>query len=220
MRAIGVVFLVRINMDLEELKDRLTADLDKAAMSSMTLLNGFCFLDDEASKIMPIFRNTRYIPFYYHLGKYVQPKTFLHAGMGLGLESGVFLMSCHSVEHLLVFQDPMKEHYLPRLGIRNVKNKYKKRDFDSFVGDFDADELRNKINEREWDLVIITEFMNYDRHRKYFDVLWQKTSYDGLMVVEHLSHEPNKQAFNDFIKLVNRKPVILDTRYGTGIIKK
>lgn len=205
-------------MELKELTDRLQNDVDKEVMSSMTLFQRFRFMD-ERSRLTGAYFDPRYIPFYYHFGKYIFPKTMLHAGFGLGLVSGVLLDSCKSVERFLAFQNPRGEYYSPRLAVRNIKDRYKKQ-FNLYVGAIDDDGFTQMLNKEEWDLIIHTELISYDEHRSEFDILWEQLVYDGLFVIDHLTHEPCQKAFEDFCKIVNREPIIMDTRYGVAIIKK
>lgn len=206
-------------MDLNELRDQLETDLEKSVISSMTLFNRFRFLDDR-SKETGAFFDPRYIPFYYHLAKRISSKTLLHAGFGLGIESGVFLLGCKTIEKFLAFQDPMGQFYSSRVGVNNIKDKYKGQSF-YYVGSIQDDKLSDKMTENEWDVVIVTERMGYDQHRLYLDLLWGCMKYDGLMVVDFASsHEPNQQAVKDFCKIMNRDPAIINTRYGVAIIKK
>ena len=182
----------------------------------MTLMSRFRLLDDKSRSTLA-FYNPRYIPFYYYLGKYIQPKTLLHIGFGIGIESGVFLLSCPTVEKFFAIQDPMGDFYSSRIGERNVSDKYKK-EFECYVGNIES---ASKIKDNEWDLQLITETMSYDKHRQYFDIAWDNLVYNGLMVVDNLIyHEPIKQAFVDFCTIVNREPIMIDTRNGVGIVKK
>lgn len=206
-------------MDLEELKGQLDADLDKSVISSKTILSRFRFLDDRA-KNTGAYSDPHWIPFYYHLGKRMKATSLLHVGFGLGIESGTFLLGCRTVENLLGFQDPRGEYYSLRVGINNIKDKYRKG-FRCFACNILNDELVACMGEREWDVIIQTEMTQYDEHRSYFDICWSYLKYGGLLVVDYVtSHDPNRQAVDDFCKIVNREPIMLDTRYGVAIIEK
>lgn len=206
-------------MDLNDLKGQLETDLDKAVVSSMVLLRNFHLLDDR-SRLTGAYFDPRYIPFYYHLGKKIQPKFLLNIGFGLGLPSGVFLMACKTVEKLLALESPDQEFYSPRLALKNVKNRYKNW-FKCCVSDLTDDDFVSEMKRNEWDAVLVTEPTSYDRQRAILDVAWNNLAYGGLMVVDHvLSDETNEQAFYDFCKINSREPVVVKTRYGVGMVRK
>lgn len=209
--------LVRI-MILQELQEQLHTDLDKGIVSSTVLLDRFSFIDDK-SKITGAYSDPRYIPFYYYLGKKLSVKSLIHAGFGLGLVSGAFLMGCHTVEHFLAFQDSFGEFYFPRLGIKNIKSKYKGH-FDCYTGKQGSEDLSNLLKAREWDISLVTDVMSYDQHRQCLDIVWENLKHHGLLVVDHISHEPNSKAFEDFCKIVNREPIKIKTRYGVSILER
>ena len=58
-----------------------------------------------------LFADPKYFPFFYHLGKKVQPRKLLEIGFGLGLVSGCFLQGCKSVQEFTAFQDKRDEFY-------------------------------------------------------------------------------------------------------------
>lgn len=206
-------------MDLKELKDQLEVDLNKAVISSMALLSRFCLLDDSARNIGPYF-DPKYFPFYYHLGKKVSPKSLIHSGFGLGLESGIFLMGCKTVNNFLAHQDPLDQYYSSRIAIKNIKRKYKGK-FNCFIGDIHNEEFSDVLKQVEWDMVIVTESKNYEQLRNCYDVLWNSVGYNGLMIVDYVTRQDsNRRAFEDFCKTISRDPLIVNTRYGIGIIEK
>jgi hypothetical protein len=73
----------------------------------------------------------------------------------------------------------------------------------------------------EWDLAIISEESTYDRHIEYLDVLWNRVRLGGLIVIDYQDrHEPSKRALDDFCQIKKRDPVIVNTRYGVGMIQR
>lgn len=204
-------------MDLKELKNQLDADLNKSIISSSILLGRFSLIDDSA-KIIGSYFDPRYFPFYYHLGKRITPKTLLHFGFGIGLESGIFLMGCKTINSFLAFQDPLEGYYSPRIGMKNIKRVYKNQS-DYIVGSIKED--LDKLKQNRWDVAIVTDIKKYDELRYCFDKIWDSINYNGLMIVDHITHEDsNRRAFEDFCKITNRDSVSVDTRYGVGIICK
>jgi len=207
-------------MDLAELRDNLNVQLDKQLISSRTLLHGFRMID-EASRKTGAYVDPRYIPFYYYLGKNVSPKSLVEVGFRLGLFSGCFFKSCHSVERFLAFQEAKAdEFYSARLGVKNVKDNYKGQ-FDIHIGHLSDDGFNNLFRSQNWDLGIVNEEVGYDQHRIYLDVLWSQLNDDGLIVMDYISsNDRAKKAFLDFCQIKNREPVIFATRYGTGMVQK
>jgi predicted O-methyltransferase YrrM len=182
------------------------------------LLNKFRFID-EGSRQTAAYSDPRYIPFYYHLGKFIQPKTLLELGFNLGLFSGCLLKSCKSVEYFVGFQEKTPEYYSPRFGIKNVRDEYKNA-LDVYIGSIVDDEFAAKLK-KGWDLVIVNEKLGYDKHLSYLETVWPHINLGGVVVMDYIaSHDPAKEAFHNFCKISNRKPITFTTRYGTGIIQK
>jgi len=189
----------------------LKKDLEKELIQSPALFHGFLFLSADATRT-PAYADPRYLPFYYYLSKYVQPQKLLEVGFTLGLHSGAFLRHNTSVEHFLGFQSP--EEQPSRLGAKNIGLVYKKP-FQVFVGRFfDA-----PLKEHAWDLVLWDKQWPYDVARSGLDRVWDSMALDGFLVYERLNGE-NRRAFDDFCKIHDRVPVVLQTRYGVGIVKR
>ena len=204
---------------MEQLKQNLEDKLNNSNLGSKVLLGRFKVID-EASRKTPAYVDERYIPFYYHLGTMLEPKSMAEIGFRLGLCSGCFLKGCKTVESFLAFQEQGEEFYSPRIGKSNIQDCYR-NDFDVHVGKILDNEWSQKFNEREWDLVLINEEVTYDRHMEYLDFVWPQISFDGLLVMDYISwHKPAKQAFYNFCKIKNREPISIKTRYGVGIVQK
>ena len=193
-----------------ELKDSLKADLKKELVTARSLLSGFLFLGNVLRT--PAFADPKYIPFYYHLSKYVQPKNLLEIGFTLGLLSGAFLKNNKSVEYFLAYSPP--EDRPGRLGVKNVQVVYG-GEFDSFVGPFSG----LNLNSHQWDLVIFDKLFSYDEARAVLDRVWDHMALDGLLVFERVRDEDGLPFF-DFCKIHQREPLIFETRYGTGIVQR
>jgi predicted O-methyltransferase YrrM len=187
-------------------KSRLEADLALQRISSKILLNGFRFIE-ESSRKTAAFQDPTYTPFYYHLGRQIEPKKMLIVGFGLGLSAGCFLKGCKTVDGILAIEELSTEYFSPR------------REFDFKMGNpFD---LQESLRAHEWDLTLIDSEVNYDKLRNYLDVIWANTAHNGLIVMEHISGDSSTQkAFFDFCKIINREPFVFATRYGTGIVQK
>ena len=206
-------------MDTKQLKESIENDLAKKLVDSRILLDRFTVID-ETSRGTSAYTDPNYIPFYYHLGKYVFPKRIIEIGFRLGFFSGSFLTSCKTVEKFIAFQQSQENvFYSSTLGRRNINKVYSKF-FNWHVGDI-FDELFEKMLDDKWDLVIINEELDYEKHRTYLEFVWEKMELNGMIAMDYVNfHEPCKKAFNDFCKIVNREPVICSTRYGTGLIQR
>ncbi len=206
-------------MDPKQLKVSIEKDLVKKLIDSRILLDRFRVID-ESSRKTSAYTDPYYIPFYYHLGKYVFPKKMFEIGFRLGLFSGSFLTSCKTVEKFVAFQQHQENiFYSPKLGCGNIKKTYT-NDFNYHVGEI-FDKPFEKMLEGKWDFVIINEELNYEKHRTYFEFVWERMELDGIIIVDYVNfHGPVKTAFQDFCKIVNREPVICKTRYGTGLIQR
>jgi predicted O-methyltransferase YrrM len=205
-------------MEPIELKLLLEEKLDKN-LSPRVFLDSMRVIDEESRKTAA-YNDPRYIPFYYWLGEAVKPKSVIEIGFRLGLCSGNFFRGCKTAEKFFAFQEISTEYYSPRIGRRNVKDHFKGK-FDIHVGFLTDDRVDMILSVNVWDLAIINEEVGYDKHRSYLEVIWSKLNTDGLIIMDYVSrHKPAKEAFLDFCKYVNREPVVVNTRYGIGIIRK
>jgi predicted O-methyltransferase YrrM len=198
---------------MDDFVKELESEINKPiSLPSKILMSRFCFLT-EGSKFTQMMADPKYFPFYYQLGKRVQPRRLLEVGFGLGFISGCFLQGCKTVEEFTAYHSPKNEFYTFKLGRRNVfsvyKNKFK------FINDIL--ELSG-----EYDLVIINDD-NYtiDDYRAILDKTWEHLSYGGLFVIDHARYgNMGKQILPDFFKIVNREPNFVNTRYGVVLLKK
>ena len=206
-------------MELNELKNEINTALNKQLISSRILLHNFRLIDENSRK-SGAYQDSRYIPFYYHLGKHISPKSVLEIGFRLGLNSGTFFKSCKTVEHFLSFQPKEEGFYSENLAKANVKDSYR-GELDFHLGQIEDVSFESKLSKREWDLALINEEKGYDEHRRYLDMIWPFVKLGGYVVKDFVtSHKPAKTAFIDFCKIVDRKPIMFETRYGVGTIQK
>jgi predicted O-methyltransferase YrrM len=206
-------------VDIGELRDKINIDLDRQAISASTLLSKFRVID-EVSRRSSQYCDHRHAPFFYYLGKYVQPKNVLEIGLQLGFFSGCFLKSCCTVENFLTFQSKPDEFYSPRMAIKNIIDSYRKK-IDVYVGNVSDDAFLQLLSSHSWDMVFLNEETTHDQHRLFLDLIWTHVNLGGLIVAQHLdSHQPAHDVFFDFCKVHQREPVLIRTRYGTGIIEK
>jgi hypothetical protein len=204
-------------IDVEILADELREDLDKCTMCPYAIMSRFRFIT-ETSRRAGAYSDPMYVPFYYYLGKKIQPRKLLKFGFNLGLLSGAFLTSCRSVEDFYAFHLASDRYYAARIGIKNVRTLYanKMRYHYGSASDF---ETIQAITEG-WDLIILNQECGCDDFRSYLDLLWDGLAIDGLLVVEDLSHHDFSDAYKDFCLSKNRKEIVVETRYSTGLIQK
>jgi len=206
-------------MDINNLKTQIDEVFKKELVSSRILLNSFRLID-ESSRKAASYQDNRYTPFYYHLGKFVQPKHLVEIGFKVGLVSGCFLKSCKSVENFLTFQEKNNDYYSSRLARHNIKDVFKGK-FGFYHGQVSDEEFLAEYTKEEWDLILVNQEIPYDEQRQQLDLLWENTSLGGLVVMDYIATwQPAKDAFNDFCKVKNREPITFKTRYGTGIVQK
>jgi len=206
-------------MDLSKLKNDVEAKMKASRIGSHVFLDRFRVIQ-ESSRKTAAYTDSRYAPFYYYLGELIQPKSMVEIGFRLGLLSGCFLKSCKTVENFLGFQEVGEEFYSPRLGRSNIKDVYKKS-IDIYVGNLYDGEWSKRFKDETWDVIFINEEKNYDRHMEYLEAIWPQVAYNGLIFMEHVRyHEPATLAYLNFCKIKNRDSVIIDTRYGVGMIQK
>ena len=200
-------------IDLEILQKKLYEDVKKSRVNTSLLCNNFLFIS-EGSKKSSAYIDPKYIPFYYHLGKYIQPKNMIEVGLRLGLFSSCFLKSCKSVEYFLGFQQKNNEYYSPRFALNNIGFNYSGKI--EIIVESKIPDLKTKF-----DLSIINEELDYDIHRIYLDTLWNVMELDGLIVHDYIhSNKLVGTAFRDFAKTKNRDIIEIKTRYGVGIVKR
>lgn len=201
---------------MQDLKTKIETALDKGLLSTRSLLSKFRVID-ERSRETSVYLDNTYFPFYYYLGKLTGPKKVFESDFGLGLHTAAFLSSDNQVEDVLVHHHAAG-YYSPRIGLNNLRLIYKKSlDFsDSKITDRN---FLDKLNSTKRDMLLLHHKMAYDKQRSFLDLLWDSLNFDGLLVLDHVFNE-NRQAFLDFCKITGRDPIIVNTRYGVGIVKK
>jgi predicted O-methyltransferase YrrM len=206
-------------IDLKKLKLDVDVHLKKELISGKLLLDRFCMINEDSRK-SPSYSDPKFTAFYYHLGKYLEPKSLLEVGFDLGLFSGCFMISCKTVEKFLAFRENKKDYYFSsKIGQRNIK-KYFKGPIVFHFGTI-YDDLLDKNLSQPYDMIIITMEQAYDKQLEYMEFFWPHLSENGIMVCENIIyHEPTKEAFDAFAFSKNREPIIFSTRNGTGILQK
>ena len=203
-------------VELDSLKKNIDKLLKKQLISGKIFLDKLGFIDENSRKTVA-YTDPNYVPFYYYLGKFIKPISFLSLNFSLGLLESCFFKSCKSVEYFYGFHQKNKDYYSIRIGNKNLGFKKNKK---IYIGDFRDDNF-NKDVENSWDLVLINEELSYDRYLEYLEFIWPYLNENGLIICENICYDSaGKNAFISFSESINRKPVIFHTRYGTGILQK
>lgn len=199
--------------------EQLEKDLTKSIVTTNMLTSGFKFIN-ESSKRSGAFNDALYIPFYYHLGKYLKPKKLLEIGFDLGFISSCFLKSCNTVDYLLTFQNKLNDNWDRNLGKSNIKKNYKK-EFEVHCGELLDKELLDKIEDNAFDLAIINFQGSYDSLFTLCDFIYLKLNKDGFIVMDFIkSNKKNEEIFFNIANGYKKEYKVFNTRYGTGVIKK
>ncbi len=206
-------------MELRELEEKLNFDLNRQLISSTVLLDDLHIIEEDDRKLSQ-YADPRYVPFYYHLGKYLKPKNLLEYGLGLAFFSTCFMKSCRTVEKFFAFQERDKNFYSNRMAIKNIKRVFNGKFYYHLGRIVDAD-CQEKLSVDKWDLVFINEKLHYDTHMLHLDIAWEHLNEGGYIVVDYAITHPNAaKSLANFCKIQNIKPIIIKTRYGAGIIQK
>lgn len=200
----------------DDIKFKIEESIKKGLVSSRILLDRLRVIE-ESSRKSGAYQDPSYFPFYYHLGKFVSPKSITNIGFRLALHTCCFLKSCKSVVQINAFERRQNEFYSPKLALANIKDINKKIKVNFHYGKIiDFVYMKNKV-----DMVLFNEQINQDKMQESFELMWELVNFDGLYVVDYIdSNENVKNAFESFCKIINREPVYIKTRYGIGIVQK
>jgi hypothetical protein len=204
-------------MDYIELQE----DVNKGLARSDILLSGTKVLT-ESSRESPEYQDSRYLPFYYHLGKQVAPRRVVEIGPKLGLPAACFLQSCKSVEMWFALGNPVAEQ--SRISKSNISLHLDLTEDDYStvtVMGLMKELMQKELPDVEWpiDLALVTEDFGGDV-KIYMEFLWKYLESEGLLVCDYIDSDAQGEAFMDFCKTKNRTPVGIQTRYGVGIIER
>lgn len=192
--------------------ENLKQDLKKQLVSSSVLLDSLSVISDN-SRLSNEYLDATYYPFYYYLGKYIEPKSFLEIGFNLGFTSACFFKSCKSVTSFLAFQEEKDNYYSSKIGKNNIKKYYK----NSFLFVYSKTELfLSNLNEKI-DFCIINDVWGYDKARLYLDFIYNNLTEQAYLVVDHLNDKNMADAFKDFCKIHQMNCEYFDTRYKIGV---
>ena len=206
-------------IDIDRLADTVNAELNAGAISGRVLLDRFSLIDESSRKTAP-YLDHRYAPFYYHLGKHIEPLSVMEIGFTLGLLSASLFTSCKSPSRFFGYKESSPNFTSLRIGKTNIKLRFK-GESNFYIGSIYDQEFIDIFSPNPWDLVILNDETVYDKHLEYLDAVWPQISEHGLVIAEYIDrHVPARDAFFAFCESKNRKPVVFETRYGTGLLQK
>lgn len=206
-------------MTTAELKSQIEDFLSKP-FNARVLLNT-ARLINENDRRASAYTDPNYIPFYYHLGKLIKPKSVVEIGVRLGLTGSALTWSCGSVERYLALQESnATDYYSIRLARANIRDHFKGELY-THVGSVEDEGFSAMLEAQEWDLAIINDEVGYDRHLLFLETVWERIAMGGWLVCDYVeSHRPAKRAWDGFCKARNRTPEFISTRYGVSIVQK
>lgn len=198
--------------------DDMEKDISKGIITSRVLTGGFKFLNENDKKSI-IYNDPFYIPFFYHLGKRINPVCFFEMGFDLSLISSCFLKSCKSVEYFLAFQQKTQDSYNEKLAISNLKINYKK-DFNYYCGNFFDEGFLYHFDKKDFDLIIINSQDNYDKLFAAVEYSYMRLKDNGYLVFNNLNANKNKEIFLNIAIGYKKEYKVLGTKYSVGILEK
>lgn len=205
-------------MDAELLRQQLNAGL----INSDVILSGAKLVGDTDHESTS-FRDPRYLPFYYHLGKQLQPKVVYQIGAKLGLVGAAFMKSCKSVtDWIAMDEDRNHRAMVITSNLRlNENPAYRTTEYQSgYMGLNDSMlDIKNEHTEAfpGCDMSFLSEDFGKDRYLRHLNFLWMILKPEGLLVADYITAN---DAFHEFCRVKNREPMIFETRYGVGIVQR
>ncbi|NDD55036.1 hypothetical protein EBZ39_14435 [bacterium] len=205
------------------LLNKLKIDIEKKLASGLVgprvLLDRMRLIDEESRK-SPQYHDPNYLPFYYHLSKFIKPRVILQVGFNLALPLCCFLRGSESASSAIGLQIDSREFYSPRLALANIKD-VKGRSFASsfHLGKVTDSAFADMVSPGV-DLVMITEKVGPDLI-DILEVCWQSLNLDGFILLDKAPlGSPEGKLFSDFCRSKNRDFIFFSTRYGTALSMK
>lgn len=198
--------------------DQLDIDLKKSLVGTSLLTSNLKFID-ELSKKSSAYNDNTYIPFYYHLGKYLKPERLLEIKVDLGFTGSCFLKSCKTPEYYLGFQPKMEIPWNKNLYISNIKKNYKK-ELGLYYGKFLDKKFLDLVEEKKIDAAIINTKDDHDNLFTLCDFIYLNLSNNGYLIIDFIKNSRNEEIFFNIANGYKKEYKVFNTRNGTGVIKK
>lgn len=174
------------------MKDKVEQSFRKGLVNTNLLLAHAKLLTTNSNNSLE-FLDKKYLPFYYHLGKYTDPISVIQVKPKLGLPALCFLQGCSTVESWVVVGN------FDRFISANISQKTKLE----FV----------EQSNRKYDMAFVSE--SFDKSD--LDLLWSSLKDEGLLVADYINEST---VFFEFGDIHSRDVIKFDTRYGVGLIQK
>lgn len=207
-------------LDINTLIVQLNYKLYKSPLNPRYCLSKFK-VGNEDYRHMPSYTDPRNYLAYYYLACHLEPKKVLEIGFDIGIESGCFLTGClQHVEYFLGFHHKTSHYWSSRISRSNVANVLKKK-ADHWIGNVDDSEFLKKFLTHKWDCILITEITDESHYRKYLDLAWSRLDRNGVIVFDNVTNlKEASKAYSNYCDLVKRKPKVVKSRNGMGILIK
>lgn len=185
-------------------------------LSPRTLLSRMSVVDSP-TRTATAYQDPNYLPFYFHLGRVVEPSRVFCVGLDLGLQVCCLLQGCRNPKGVFCVQPTPDGFYSPRIAMSNIRTTTSRRFPASIhIGGLNDDAVQNVRGEK-FDLAMIVSPMPVDSMMDSIDFCWSVLKYDGLLVVDMLDDRKAGLIFSDFCRSRGLDSQSIKTRYGTGI---
>lgn len=202
---------------LDEVESQISYRMLKQLMSPRTLLGGMRLID-ESSRLSGQYQDPNYLPFYFHLGRVINPARIACVGFDLGLQLSCLLKGCSSPKLAFCLQGPSGDFYSPRLALSNIRSVAGNRfPVEVHVGR-PHDQRPQDIIRAGVDMALITKGMPSDDLMESMDLCWGGLGSGGAMVVDYLSQGESEDIFRDFCAGRSVRYHIFRTRYLSGMV--
>lgn len=199
--------------------DQVATRMSQSFLSPKALLSKMSILDDPI-RTSSVYHDPNYLPFYFHLGRVLKPRSIFCLGAELGLQVGCLLEGCQDPQRVVCLQPPSEDTYSSRIAVSNIKFVAGKHFPISLGIGTINDDAAAAIKGYRFDLAMIVVSMPVDDLMESMDFCWSLLGDDGLMVVDMLDDRNAGVVFEDFCKGRSIDHRTLKTRYGTGIASR
>jgi len=190
-------------------------ELNKNIISTRQLTYNFKFIDNNSKKTTK-YNDDIYIPFFYHLGKFIEPLKVFELGINLSFLSSVFFKSCKKTEYFLGFQQKSKSYFNTNIARSNLAINYNNK-YDIYCGELSDEEFLLLFN-KKFDLIIINQEYNYDKMFEITEEFYlNKLNKNGFFVFSDLTKKNIFDIFKNIVKSYNPTHTVVNHKIGVII---
>lgn len=202
---------------IESVAQEVSSRMSRAFVTPSALLSKMSVVDS-SSKTTSAYQDPNYLPFYFHLGRVLNPKSVFCLGPEIGLQVGCLLEGSSNSVSATCVQPPSDSFYPARLALSNIRFATSRRfPVSLHIGDLSG-EVASKVVGERFDLAMIAIRMTVDAAMDSMAFCWSLLGEDGVMVVDMLDEGKVGLVFEDFCRARNLDRAFVKTRYGTGIV--